>query len=100
MTDLEVTFSAELWMYQGKGAWFFVTLPKKESQKIKPFREPLRRGWGSVRVTAKIGKTSWKTSIFPDSKAGAYLLPVKAEIRKKEKLADGSRVSVKLRIGV
>jgi len=59
----------------------------------------MRRGWGSVKVRAKIGKATWQTSIFPDSQAGTHLLPVKAEISRKEKLTDGSRVSVKLRIG-
>jgi len=82
MIDLSFTFTSELWMYQGKGAWFFVTLPTSESEKIKFFNQG-RRGWGSVRAMVTIGKTKWQTSIFPDSKAGAYLLPIKADIRKK-----------------
>jgi hypothetical protein len=49
-------------------------------------------------VSAAIGNTTWKTSIFPDSKAGAYLLPVKAEVRKKEKIEAGSSVLVSVRV--
>ena len=96
MSDLNLSFTAKLWMYQGQGAWFFVTLPKKESAVIKHLSSSKRRGWGSVPVRARIGKTTWKTSIFPDSKAGAYLLPVKADIRKKENLGADSKVKVEL----
>lgn len=49
-------------------------------------------GWGSLPVTAVIGKTSWKTSIFPDKKIGAYLLPLKSEIRKKENIVAGATI--------
>jgi hypothetical protein len=69
--------------------WHFVTLPKKESDEIKKNFGAKKRGWGSLRVTATIGKTTWKTSIFPDKKAGAYLLPLKAEVRKKEGIGEG-----------
>lgn len=86
-------------MYQGKGAWFFITLPKDDSARIKFFAGP-RRGWGSVRVEAQIGKTKWKTSIFPDKKADAYFLPVKADVRATEKLEAGRNVGVRLRIEV
>lgn len=100
MSDLVVSFRAKLWMYQGKGAWYFVTLPKEESAMIRHLTASPRRGWGAVPVRARIGETKWKTSIFPDSKAGAYLLPVKADIRGKEKLAAESTVSVHLEIDV
>ncbi|XVJ51434.1 MAG: DUF1905 domain-containing protein [Vampirovibrio sp.] len=98
MMDLEFTFSGKIWMYQGKGAWFFVTIPKDESEQIKFFNNHKRRGWGSVRVAAKVGKSEWKTSIFPDSKVGAYLLPIKADIRKKEKIVAGNKVRVTIQL--
>lgn len=97
MIDLHFTFTAQLWMYQGKGAWFFITLPQEDSAQIKFFHQK-RRGWGSVRVKAQIGTTVWETSIFPDSKANAYILPVKAEVRKREKLVAGDAVTVKVNI--
>jgi hypothetical protein len=96
MHELQCRFTAELWMYQGKSAWFFVTLPRDESQKIQFFAASPRRGFGSVRVTAQIGGTEWQTSIFPDSKSKSYVLPVKAAVRKKESLAAGKPVAVTL----
>ncbi|MFN5588481.1 MAG: DUF1905 domain-containing protein [Holosporales bacterium] len=98
MIDMDFTFSSELWMYSGKGAWFFITVPQDVSAQIKFFTEHHRRGWGSVGVSATIGNTRWQTSIFPDATRGAYLLPVKAAVRKKENIGVGSRVSVILHL--
>lgn len=98
MIELSFSFIAEPWMYQGKGAWCFVTLPKDESQQVKAFSQQKRGGWGSVRVKATIGETAWRTSIFPDTKAGAYLLPLKAEVRGKEGVQIGVPVAVRLDI--
>lgn len=80
-------------LYPGMGGWHFVTLPKKQSTQIKTRFGPLKRGWGSLPVLVTIGKTNWKTSIFPDKKAGAYLLPLKADVRKKEKIAEGDAIT-------
>jgi Domain of unknown function (DUF1905) len=90
---------AKVWLYQGKAAWHFITLPKKKSEQIRFVAFDSKSAWGSIRVTAKIGGTSWNTSIFPDTKSGAYLLPIKAEVRKKEKIEAGSIVAVTLEIG-
>lgn len=96
MDALTLAFTAELWVYRGKAAWHFITLPAEEAQRVRFFFGTRRRGWGAVRVDVTIGKTRWKTSIFPDSQSGSYLLPIKAEIRKAEGLAEGGRVAVTL----
>lgn len=95
---MKITFTAPLWLWNGKGAWHFVTLPVDDSQIIR-MAVP-RRGWGSVRVKARIGETSWATSIFPDSKSGAYLLPVKVDVRKAEGIAPGDAVEVTLALNL
>ncbi len=53
---------------------------------------------GSLPVIATIGKTIWKTSIFPDKKICSYLLPLKAEVRKKELLREGDKIKLSLEI--
>ncbi len=88
-------FSAKLWRYPGEAAWYFISVPKPESARIKK-NVRVRRGWGSVRVKAKIGKTSWSTSVFPDSQSGMYLLPVKLAVRRSESLDEGERTRVTL----
>jgi len=105
MIDLSFTFTAECWLWQSGNAtaWHFITLPKDKSEEIKFFSENMhekRRGWGAVRVQVTIGNTTWETSIFPSSKQEAYILPIKAEVRKKEKFAAGDSVTVKLKINV
>ena len=95
-----ISFKAKIWLYEGKATWHFVTLPKGESAKLKKVFGGMKRGWGSLPVTATLGKTQWRTSIFPDSKRGAYLLPLKTEVRRSEKAAAGdSRVfQIELRL--
>jgi hypothetical protein len=95
----------KVWLYPGPpaggGSWHFVTLPKKQSKEIKEmFGGLLRRGWGSIPIIATVGSTSWSTSIFPDKKAAAYLLPLKSEVRKKENIARNKMLSYSIEIKV
>ena len=97
MFDLKLQFIAPLWVYSGPTAWHFITLPQEDAEQIKFFvKTP--NGFGSVRVRAQIGESVWKTSIFPDRSSNSYLLPIKAEIRKRESLSEGDRVQVSLTI--
>ena len=90
---------ARVWLYPGETAsWHFITLPQKESADIKAKYGAQRRGWGSLPVTVTIGKTSWKTSIFPDKKSGGYVLPLKADVRKKEDISQGDMIHFSLHI--
>ncbi len=89
-------FHSKVWLYSGKAAWHFVTLPKGLSADLKKQFGGLERGWGSIRVLVKIGKTQWKTSVFPDKKAGAYLLPLKAEARKAGEFGEGDKLKVEI----
>jgi hypothetical protein len=79
-------FSSEIWQYPAPGGWFFVSLPADMSREIRENLQWQEEGWGRLRVITLIGKTEWKTSIWFDTKLNSYLLPIKAEIRKKENL--------------
>jgi hypothetical protein len=89
------TFTSPIWKYSGKSAWHFITLPLDVSARIK-FLQIGRRGFGSVRVAATIGTSLFETSVFPDAKSGCYFLPVKASVRKAEKIGHGDTVSVRI----
>lgn len=90
---------AKVWLYPGAEAnWHFVSLPKKQSDQIKERFGGFTRGWGSLPVNVTIGTTTWKTSIFPDKKAGAYLLPLKADVRRKEKVGIGDTITLVVEI--
>jgi hypothetical protein len=79
--------------YPGMGGWHFLAVPKATGKKIKELqRHRPRKGWGSIRVEVSVGSSVWKTSIFPDKKSGTYLLPLKAEVRKREKIGEKGTV--------
>lgn len=90
---LEYKLKEKLWLYEGKAAWHFITIPPKVTKNIDFYFRMNKGGWGSLPVTVKIGDTIWKTSIFPDSKSKCYLLPIKAIVRKQENLNNGDVVS-------
>ncbi len=78
--------------------WHFLTLPKKESAKIKKDFAAIKKGWGSLPIIATIGQTKWQTSIFPDRRAEAYLLPLKATVRKKEHILADDTIKFSIKI--
>lgn len=92
MVKTKFTMKSKVWFYPGKAGWYFLTLAKEPSKAIRRTFGPLARPWGSLPVTVTIGRTKWETSIFPDKKAGAYLLPLKADVRKKEQVDEGDRI--------
>ncbi|MBI5215173.1 MAG: DUF1905 domain-containing protein [Ignavibacteriae bacterium] len=100
MSQTFYKLKAKVWQYAGVGGWHFVTLPKKQSAEIKATFGDMQKPWGSLPVLATIGNTSWRTSIFPDKKSGAFLLPVKAEVRKKENIVEGVVITITLEIRV
>ena len=82
----------KVWLYPGDTPWHFVNIDKKQSAQIKELYGANKRGFGSIPVVVTLGKTSWKTSIFPD-KRGPYLLPLKADVRRKEDIAAGDTIT-------
>lgn len=80
-------------------SWRFARVPVDISTKIKEMQKGrLRRGWGAVYVKAKIKKSEWVTSIFPDRHSATYILPLKKEIRYQENLYDGIDIKVSIEI--
>jgi len=88
-------FSSPLWMHPG-GDWHFVAVPVEVSDDIAELTAGVRRGFGSVRVAVTVGETSWRTSVFPDTGKGAFVLPMKKAVRDAEGLTDGDDVRIRL----
>ena len=101
MIDNEIHFLVEstVQRYSGVGGWHYVTVPKQQSAEIKNYLLQ-RRSWGLVSITVTLGHSVWKTSIFPDKQSEGYLLPLKAEIRKKEKISLGDCISFSILLSV
>ncbi|MCE9623534.1 MAG: DUF1905 domain-containing protein [Actinomycetia bacterium] len=98
MSEHAFEFTAPLWLYGGKATWHFVTLPFEVTDQIDEVSHESKRGFGSVRVRATIGATTWATSIFPDNTRKSFILPVKASVRKAEGLAVDLDCHVRLQL--
>jgi hypothetical protein len=91
-------FEAAIWAHASEGgAWFFVTVPADVSDGLRSLRGPAT-GFGSMRIAATVGQTRWRTSVFPHKASGGFLLPIKAEVRRRETLTVGDRPQVTLEV--
>jgi hypothetical protein len=93
---MDYEFRGEIWCWKGPAPWYFVTVPEEESLDLQETSASVSYGWGMIPVTVHIGATGWTTSLFP--KDDRYLLPVKAAVRRAEKLEEGDTVAVRLTV--
>ena len=93
---MEIEFSGEIWFWRGPAPWYFVTVPEAESAELDEISGFVTYGWGMIPVQARIGKTSWETSLFP--KDGCYIVPIKASVREVEDLEEGDPVTIHLEV--
>jgi Domain of unknown function (DUF1905) len=101
MLELDITFTDICKVWVSKTRWYFVQVPAENTEEIRFFSSNMqakKRGFGAVKVTANIGEVSWQTSIFPSFKTKQYLLFLKAEVRKRAKIAEGDAIHVRLNI--
>ena len=94
---IEVTATPFLWAAE-KGSWHFLPITDGAAAEIRLQSLGLRGGFGSVPVLARIADVEWRTSLFPHSATGGYLLPLKADIRRRAGLAAGQEVTVVLQL--
>jgi hypothetical protein len=94
-----ITVKSPLWVWRGEGtgSWHFLTIPEEQAGEFRAEAFGNRRGFGSVRVAVAIGDVRWRTSVFPAS-GGGYLLPDKADVRKRAGIAAGDDVTASLEI--
>jgi hypothetical protein len=95
---MNLTFSGDLWFWKGPAPWHFITVPEAECAALESVSKLVSYGWGMIPVTARIGKTEWETALWP--KDGSYIVPVKAWVRKAEKLEVTGNVTVRLTVAV
>ena len=95
---MNIEFNGKIWFWRGPSPYYFVTVPAEPCSALKEIAAIVTYGWGMIPVTAKIGNTTWTTSLFP--KDGRYLVPLKDNIRQAEHLAEGDDVTVTLRVNL
>ena len=89
-------FTASVWQHPSTGGWYFVSLPNELSQEIREHFGWKEEGWGRLKGKAKVFKSFWDTAIWYDTKLNTYILPLKAVIRKKEKIEIGNILDVEI----
>ena len=95
-----ITVTGPIWLWsEGKGSWHFFTIPSDDAIEIRleSAASGIRRGFGSLKVEASIYGVAWRTSIFPQ-KSGGYILPIKADVRRRAGIGAGDEVSVSLQL--
>ena len=95
---MKLRFSGEMWYWKGPAPWHFVTVPDEQCGELEAASSLVSYGWGMIPVTAEIGTSAWQTSLWP--KDGRYIVPVKAWVRRAERLETGDVVSVGLTVAV
>jgi hypothetical protein len=93
---MNIEFQGQIWFWKGPAPWYFVTVPDQQCDQLKAILGFVTYGWGMIPATVRIGKTEWTTSLFP--KDGRYIVPIKAGVRKAEKLEEGDTVTVQLKV--
>lgn len=93
---MRIEFESEVTRWDARvESWFFATLPEELSLEIRELPAP-QRGFGSLRVRARIGLTVWTTSIF--FSGSAFVLPLKKQVRQAQGIREGGVVTVDLDI--
>ena len=96
-TALELRFKGVVIYWRGPSPFYFVEIPRKQSEEIKRNSKDISYGWGVIPVSALALKVEWSTSLFP--KGGLYLLPLKNVVRKSLKVDTGDILSVIMKLG-
>ena len=103
-SDPELTVTGRLlgWRNEGGMIATYLRIEGKDAEAISAHEihqrilTGKRRGFGSVKVEARIGDSAWSTSVFPQDYG--WFLPVKAAVRRAHALEEGSTAKVDLRL--
>ena len=100
-----LAYSGPLRRWQGdRGTYHLLSLTGDHAEKITTHAALHRmeygkqRGFGSVKVIARIGDTEWKSSVFPQDKSTEWILLVSKKVMRAENLAEGDSVGLELEL--
>ena len=94
---MTLEFSGKVIYWRGPAPFFFVATPPKQTRQITEVAKQVSYGWGCIPCDVTVGKTTTYTALIP--KDGLYLVPLKAELRKREGIEDDGEVRLTLTIG-
>lgn len=94
---MRFSFTGELWGDTPEMSWVFVSVPPDIADEIADLI-PKRPGFGSVRVEVTVGTATWRTSLFPDSSRGTFILPIRKSVRTEARIDVGDLVDVAIEV--
>ncbi len=83
-----MTFSAAVSLFERDKGWYYVPVPLQLSKPLEYLADR-----GLIAVTAKIGNSSWPTSLLPMGD-GTHFIALPAKVRSKEKIMLGKTIEV------
>ncbi len=95
---MTIEFKCKIWFWAGPAPHHFVTVPAKQCRDLKAISGAVTYGWGMIPVNVRVGKSEWRTSLFP--KDGRYIVPIKASVRKVEDLDEGDQVRIRMEVRI
>ena len=72
-------------------SWHIVTVSEEDS---RPYHEWPKNNFGFIAIEAKIGNTSWSTSLLPPGDKKTFWIAIPAKIRKAESIGVGDVVTI------
>lgn len=87
-------FEGEVIEWRGPAPFLFVRMPEDMAAELREMSSQLSYGWGCIPAQVVLGKTAYRTSLFP--KDGSFLVPVKVAIQRSESVGLGDHVSLTL----
>ena len=81
-------FNAKVALFEREKGWHYVTVPPELSKPLECLADR-----GLIAVTARVGTSSWPTSLLPMGN-GTHFLALPAKVRSKERISLGSMIEV------
>jgi hypothetical protein len=91
-TAYEVT--AEIWRSDGPPDRYFVTLPDDIADAVRAKFGGSHQAVGSLPVSVALGRSIWSTSLYADHDANSYVIAIKDDVRRRERLREHQTVTV------
>jgi hypothetical protein len=89
---LQVKFETRVIHWRGPSPFFFAPMPLHHAEGLRRTAKLVTYGWGMIPVEARIGDVGFKSSLYP--KDETYLLPLKADVRRKANITAGDLIAV------
>lgn len=82
--------------WRGPSPFFYAPIPPEHVPELRRVAKLVSYGWGVAPVEATVRGVDFNTALFP--KDDTYLLPLKAEVRRKTNVTAGDIIAVEMTI--